>query len=86
MEYLSQVALSRQRHISQVLYGTFNSLFTLITHLAYSISDEQQALAAVDALRPTMQLFFDTISRLYPYGLQLIQGQHQAIYRQALAE
>ena len=69
-----------------MLYGTFNSLFTLITHLAYSISDEQQALAAVDSLRPTMQLFFDTISRLYPHGLQLIQGQHQAVYRQALEE
>lgn len=86
MEYLGQVSLSRQRHISHVLYGTFNSLFTLLTHLAYSISDEQQALAAVDRLRPTMLLFFDTISRLYPYGLEMIQGQHKAVYTKALGE
>ena len=76
MEYLTQVGQSRQRHIADVLFGSLNSAFTLITHLAYQIEDEQAALAAVRELLPLLDEFFDTMMALYAHGLAMVQGSH----------
>jgi len=76
MDYLAQIALSRQRHISNVLFGTFSSVFTLITHTLYAIEDETTAIAAVSRLQPIVIEFMDTIQTLYHRGLDMIQGKH----------
>lgn len=84
IEYLNVVSMSQQRHIYLTLFGSFNTLFILITNLAYSIADEQSALSAVDTLRPTMIEFFETMEKLYPHALTFIQGQHQSQYQKIL--
>lgn len=76
MDYLSQIGLSRQRHISNVLFGTFSSIFTLITHTLYAIEDEKTALSAVSRLQPIVLEFMDTMQMLYHRGLNMIQGKH----------
>lgn len=81
MEYLDQIYRSRQRHIKDVLFGSFNSLFTLISHLAYSIEDEELALAAVGESLPIMHKFFDTMIVLYHHGLDMVQGPHRELWQ-----
>lgn len=76
MEYLYQVSASRQRHINNVLFGSFNSIFTLVTALAYQIKDEEAALAAVGDLTPILDEFFTTMMKLYAHGLEMIQASH----------
>lgn len=76
MDYLYQVSMSRQRHIGVVLFGTINSMFTVVSHLAYSIKNEQEAMAAVSKLQPTISLFFDMMKKLYPHAFEMIQGKH----------
>ena len=76
MDYLGQIALSRQRHISSVLFGSFSSVFTLITHTLYAIENEHDAILAVKRLQPIVIEFMDTIQALYPRGLDMIQGKH----------
>ena len=79
MEYLTQVGQSRQRHIADVLFGSLNSVFTQITHLAYQIEDEQAALAAVREVLPLLDEFFDTMMALYAHGLKMVQGSHHQL-------
>lgn len=79
MDYLQQVSQSRQRHMHMVLFGTFNSIFTLLTHLAYSIPDEQQALQAVQTLLPTLDAFFAVMQQLYAHTLDMVQGEHHKV-------
>jgi hypothetical protein len=76
MEYLSQVSLSRQRHIAGVLFGSFSSIFTLVTHTLYSVEEEEKALELVDELKPLIIEFFNTMQKLYKHGLDMIQGRH----------
>jgi len=76
MDYLGQIAMSRQRHISSVLFGSFSSIFTLITHTLYAIDDENDAVLAVNRLQPIVLEFMDTIQTLYHRGLDMIQGKH----------
>ena len=76
MEYLYQVSASRQRHINNVLFGSFNSIFSLVTALAYQIKDEEAALAAVAELTPMLDEFFTTMMTLYAHALEMIQGAH----------
>lgn len=80
MEYLYQVSLSRQRHISIILFGSLNSVFTVISNLLFSIENEQNALTAVEELLPTLDVFFVTMQKLYPHALSMIQGQHQQYF------
>jgi hypothetical protein len=76
MDYLGQIAMSRQRHISSVLFGSFSSIFTLITHTLYAIDDENDAVLAVNRLQPIVLEFMDIIQTLYHRGLDMIQGKH----------
>ena len=40
--YLSQIAATRQQHIAQVMIGSMNYVFTLLSSILYSFEDEEK--------------------------------------------
>ncbi len=70
--YLSQIAASRQKHISQTLIGSINYVFTLLSSLLYSFEGEEETL---NIMAPAISLWIEFLSKMkemYPKALDSV--------------
>lgn len=70
--YLSQISSTNQRHISQVMIGSMNYVFTLLSTILYSIEDEDKAL---HFMKPAIDLWLEFLAeakKMYPRALDSV--------------
>ncbi|MGL6622659.1 hypothetical protein ACSZOK_14935 [Aeromonas veronii] len=66
MGYLSQIAVTRQKHISQIMIGSMNYVFTLLSSILYSFEGEEKT---IELMRPAICLWLDFLAKakeMYP--------------------
>jgi len=70
--YLSQIAVTRQKHIYQVMIGSMNYVFTLLSSILYSFEGERKTMAL---MKPAINLWIDFLEKLkemYPSALDSV--------------
>ncbi|MFQ2547933.1 6-hydroxymethylpterin diphosphokinase MptE-like protein [Aeromonas caviae] len=70
--YLSQISSTNQRHISQVMIGSMNYVFTLLSTILYSVEDEDKAL---NFMKPAIDLWLEFLAeakKMYPRALDSV--------------
>ncbi len=79
--YLSQIAATRQQHIAQVMIGSMNYIFSLLSTLLYSFEGEKKTLALME---PAIGLWLEFLSKvrdMYPRALDSVDmiDDHQTM-------
>ncbi|MCX4104473.1 DUF115 domain-containing protein [Aeromonas hydrophila] len=70
--YLSQIAVTRQKHIYQVMIGSMNYVFTLLSSILYSFEGERKTM---ELMKPAINLWIDFLEKLkemYPSALDSV--------------
>lgn len=68
-EYLLVIENSRQCHISRVLIGTFNYLFSFLITFCHAFADEEETLDAVSDALEIFNAYLLKAKELYPQAL-----------------
>ncbi|WP_415870144.1 motility associated factor glycosyltransferase family protein [Aeromonas caviae] len=68
-EYLLVIENSRQCHISRVLIGTFNYLFSFLITFCHAFADEEETLDAVSDALEIFNAYLSKAKELYPQAL-----------------
>lgn len=70
--YLSQIAATRQQHISQVMIGSMNYVFTILSSILYTFEGEEKT---IELMKPAIKLwleFLTKIREMYPKALDSV--------------
>ncbi|WP_404838170.1 6-hydroxymethylpterin diphosphokinase MptE-like protein [Aeromonas media] len=70
--YLAQISATRQQHISQVMVGSMNYVFTLLSSILYSFEGEKETLVL---MKPAIELwleFLGKVREMYPKALDSV--------------
>ncbi|MBL0608972.1 motility associated factor glycosyltransferase family protein [Aeromonas jandaei] len=59
--YLSQITATRQKHISQIMIGSMNYVFTILSSILYSCDGEEKTM---ELMRPAISLWLDFLAKL----------------------
>ncbi|MCX0450268.1 hypothetical protein OD809_22205, partial [Aeromonas veronii] len=59
--YLAQIAATRQKHISQIMIGSMNYVFTILSSILYSFDGEEETMAL---MRPAISLWLDFLAKI----------------------
>ena len=70
--YMSEIANSRQRHISKMLVGTLNYIFSLVSTNLYRFEEEKETLDALQQSISIMQDYFKAAKVMYPKALDSV--------------
>ena len=82
--YLSQIAATRQQHISQTMVGSMNYVFTLLSSILYSFEGEEETLVL---MKPAIDLWLEFLAKareMYPRALDsvdMIDNEVMALFR-----
>ncbi|MFM5028069.1 6-hydroxymethylpterin diphosphokinase MptE-like protein [Aeromonas rivipollensis] len=79
--YLAQIAATRQQHIAQVMIGSMNYVFSLLSTLLYSFEGEEKTL---ELMEPAIDLWLEFLSKvrdMYPRALDSVDmiDDHQTM-------
>ncbi|MEH8217672.1 6-hydroxymethylpterin diphosphokinase MptE-like protein [Aeromonas veronii] len=84
MGYLSQIAVTRQKHISQIMIGSMNYVFTLLSSILYSFEGEEKT---IELMRPAICLWLDFLAKakeMYPRSfdsVDMIDNEFMSFFR-----
>ncbi len=70
--YLSQISSTRQKHISQVMIGSMNYVFTILSSILYSFEGEEKTL---QLMKPAISLWLEFLAKIrdmYPKALDSV--------------
>lgn len=70
--YLSQIVSTRQKHMSQIMFGSMNYVFTILSTILYSFEGEDKTLKI---MRPAITLwleFLEKVKNMYPKALDSV--------------
>lgn len=70
--YLGQIAATRQQHITQVMIGSMNYVFTLLSSILYSFEGEEKTL---QLMKPAIALWLEFLGKvrdMYPRALDSV--------------
>ena len=70
--YLSQISITKNRIIAQMLYGSMNHMFAMLSSILYLFKEEEKALAM---MKPAIEIWLDFMRRakeMYPNALNSI--------------
>ncbi|MNG82506.1 hypothetical protein D3C79_412080 [compost metagenome] len=79
--YLAQIAATKQQHIAQVMIGSMNYVFSLLSTLLYSFEGEEKTL---ELMEPAIDLWLGFLSKvrdMYPRALDSVDmiDDHQTM-------
>ena len=79
--YLSQIAATRQQHIAQVMIGSMNYVFTLLSSILYSFEGEKETLVL---MQPAIGIWLEFLAKakeMYPQALDSVDmiDDHQTM-------
>lgn len=79
--YLAQIAATKQKHIAQVMIGSMNYIFSLLSTLLYSFEGEEKTL---ELMEPAIDLWLEFLSKvrdMYPRALDSVDmiDDHQTM-------
>ncbi|MND40827.1 hypothetical protein D3C80_315740 [compost metagenome] len=79
--YLAQIAATKQQHIAQVMIGSMNYVFSMLSTLLYSFEGEEKTLALME---PAIGLWLEFLSKvrdMYPRALDSVDmiDDHQTM-------
>ena len=79
--YLAQIAATKQQHIAQVMIGSMNYVFSLLSTLLYSFEGEEKTL---ELMEPAIDLWLEFLSKvkdMYPRALDSVDmiDDHQTM-------
>ncbi|WP_368169363.1 motility associated factor glycosyltransferase family protein [Aeromonas sp. R4-3] len=70
--YLAQISATRQQHIAQVMIGSMNYVFTLLSSILYSFEGEEETLVL---MKPAIELWLEFLAKvrdMYPKALDSV--------------
>lgn len=70
--YINQIAATRHRHISQIMVGSMNYMFTLLSTILYSFEGEEETLAL---MKPAIDIWLEFLAKtkeMYPKAFDSI--------------
>ncbi len=70
--YLAQISATRQQHIAQVMVGSMNYVFTLLSSILYSFEGEEETLVL---MKPAIELWLEFLAKvrdMYPKALDSV--------------
>ncbi|MBS4708849.1 motility associated factor glycosyltransferase family protein [Aeromonas caviae] len=70
--YLSQISITKNRIIAQMLYGSMNHMFAMLSSILYLFKEEEKALAM---MKPAIEIWLDFMRKakeMYPNALNSI--------------
>lgn len=82
--YLSQISITQQKHISQVMIGSMNYVFTMLSSILYSFEGEEKTLVL---MKPAISLWLEFLSKakdMYPRAfdsVDMIDNDVMALFR-----
>jgi hypothetical protein len=82
--YLSRISATRQQHIAQVMIGSMNYVFTILSSILYSFENEEKTLAL---MKPAIDLWLEFLSKareMYPRAfdsVDMIDNEVMALFR-----
>lgn len=79
--YLSQIAATRQQHIAQVMIGSMNYVFSLLSSILYSFEGEKETLVL---MQPAIGIWLEFLAKakeMYPQALDSVDmiDDHQTM-------
>ncbi|WP_429022948.1 motility associated factor glycosyltransferase family protein [Aeromonas allosaccharophila] len=70
--YLAQIDSTRQKHIAQMMVGSMNYFFTLLSSILYSVEAEEAALTVMESAITIWLEFLRTTKDMYPQALDRV--------------
>lgn len=70
--YLIQIDRTKQRHVAQMLIGSMNYFFTLLSSILYSFEDEEEALMQMVPAIDLWLMFLRETKNMYPQALDSV--------------
>ncbi|HEH9416811.1 TPA: motility associated factor glycosyltransferase family protein [Aeromonas sobria] len=70
--YLSQIASTHQKHISQVMIGSMNYIFTMLSSILYSFEGEEETMVM---MKPAINLWLEFLEKardIYPMAIDSV--------------
>jgi hypothetical protein len=70
--YLSQISATRQKHISQIMIGSMNYVFTILSSILYTFEGEEKTM---DLMKPAINLWLDFLAKIrnmYPRAFESV--------------
>ncbi|MGL4918140.1 MAG: motility associated factor glycosyltransferase family protein [Aeromonas allosaccharophila] len=79
--YLAQIAATKQQHIAQVMIGSMNYVFSLLSTLLYSFEGEEKTLALMEPAIGLWLKFLSKVRDMYPRALDSVDmiDDHQTM-------
>lgn len=85
--YLAQISATRQQHIAQVMIGSMNYVFTLLSSILYSFEGEEETLVL---MKPAIELWLEFLAKvrdMYPKALDSVDmndNELMALFRKKI--
>ncbi|EKP0312389.1 MULTISPECIES: motility associated factor glycosyltransferase family protein [Aeromonas] len=82
--YLSQIAATRQKHISQVMIGSMNYVFAILSSILYSFEGEEKTISL---MKPAINLWLEFLEKardMYPMAfdsVDMIDNEFMSFFR-----
>ncbi|MEV3812001.1 motility associated factor glycosyltransferase family protein [Aeromonas allosaccharophila] len=82
--YLSQIASTHQKHISQVMIGSMNYIFTMLSSILYSFESEEETMVM---MKPAINLWLEFLEKardIYPMAIDsvdLVDNEWMTFFR-----
>jgi hypothetical protein len=70
--YLSQISATRQKHISQIMIGSMNYVFTILSSILYTFEGEEKTM---ELMKPAINLWLDFLAKIrnmYPRAFESV--------------
>lgn len=82
--YLAEIASTRQKHIAQVMIGSMNYIFTIMSSILYSFEGEDKNLQLMQPAIALWLEFLGKVKEMYPRALDsvdMIDNEVMALFR-----